>query len=139
MKTKWYQKLFASIINVLVIFILAIPLWLTDLSMPWEKFILVIVFFVYELLFLMIGNGRDLGMMVVGSHWRKKYSTRRRVIYAFFYAASFASMMFWIHYPLDVLILNLLLIQLPSVLLSGTTLHGWLAGMVTVMEDDAKD
>lgn len=133
MKTKWHHKLFASIINVLIVYILAIPLWLADLSTSADKVILIVAFFVYELLFLSIGSGRDPGMMVVGSYWQKHYSYRRKVIYAFFYAISFASVMFWVRFPLDVLVMNLLLLQLPSVLLTGTTLHGWLAGMISVV------
>lgn len=132
MRTKWHQKLLASVINVLILFILAIPLWQGNLPINTERIVLVAGLFAYELIFLLIRDGRDPGMRVVGSYWRKRYSLRRKVVYVFFYTLSFSSILFWIRFPFDVSILNLLFIQLPSVMLSGTTLHGWLAGMETV-------
>lgn len=140
MKTKWHQKFFASIINVLTVFILLTPIWFLDISAGWQKFIIIILFFAYELISMILAkDGRDFGMRVVGSRWRKDYSIRRKVVYAFFYTASFASVLYWVRYPFDLLAMNLLLIQLPSVLLSGTTFHGWLAGMVSVIgESDAR-
>lgn len=135
MKTKWHQKLLASIINALIVFIVIIPIWLFEISSGWQKLIIIMVFFFYELAFMLLAkDGRDLGMRVVGSRWRKNYSNRRKVVYTIFYTASFASIFFWVRYPFDLLLMNLLLIQLPSVLLSGTTFHGWIAGMTSVID-----
>ncbi len=65
-------------------------------------------------------------------YWRKHYTFRQHIKFNIFYTLSFSTIMLYVWFPLDLLILNLLLIQLPMSLITGTTLHGYLSGMETV-------
>lgn len=53
------------------------------------------------------------------------------ILYTFLYSLSFSTIVIWIFYPFDLLLFNLLFIQLPTVLLTGTTLHGYLSGRMS--------
>ncbi|HPQ79900.1 MAG TPA: hypothetical protein PLG47_05570, partial [Candidatus Dojkabacteria bacterium] len=57
------------------------------------------------------------------------------VIYAILYTLSYTTVVFYILFPFDLLIINLLFLQLPFVILKRTTLHGYLSGnMCTIIE-----
>ena len=71
---------------------------------------------------------RLLGMLALNSHWKTDYPIPSQLIHALLYSASFSTLLFWVWFPGDLLLLNLLCLQLPSVLATGTTLHGLLAG-----------
>ena len=60
--------------------------------------------------------------------WAKDYPIKNHIIFALLYSLSFATAVTWIVFPFDVLLVNLLCIQLPMVLKTGYTLHGYLAG-----------
>lgn len=135
--TNIIQKLIPSLINISAVAMIASPLFLLNWSFASLKIILMILFFSYNLLFLIFFKNRDLGMMVVKTYWKDEYPLLNKLIYIVLYTASFSTLIFWIWFPFDLLLINLLLIQLPCILLTGTTLHGYLAGkMVTVVKDD---
>ena len=122
------EKLLNSAINVLVALLLAAPCLLLNLSALQLKLVLVAVFFAENLESMLLHGYRLPGMWVLGSHWKMTYPMARQLMHAVFYSASFSTLLFWVWFPGDLLLINLLCLQLPCVLLTGTTLHGWLAG-----------
>ena len=74
-------------------------------------------------------------MIVFDTHWEKKsYSTLSKIIFSAVYTISFATLFFKLFFPFDLFLLNMFLVQLPLVHLTGKTLHGFLSGMVTVTQ-----
>lgn len=71
---------------------------------------------------------RCIGMRALGSYWAHNYSSRQKLLYSILYSASFATLVFYVYIPLDIFVVNMLLVQLPCIMLTGTTLHGFLAG-----------
>ena len=71
--------------------------------------------------------------MLMRTYYSGKYQKKNQLLYDIFYTASFSTIFFSILFPFDVLLLNILFIQLPMVLLTKTTLHGYLAGNVTTV------
>ena len=125
-------KFLASIINAIVALVItSFFLFLHGADLEW-KCLAIAVFFVYELVWLFTEDKRDLGMMVVGSHWSTPPSHAKYIIYNILYTLSFATLFFYVIFPLDLLLFNLIIIQLPFIIFSGTTLHGYLSGMRTI-------
>ena len=134
-QTNIIQKLIPSLINIIVVAILVSPLFILHWPYGLIKLILVILFFLYNLFFLAFFKNRDLGMIIAKTYWEKEYPLVNKLIYTIFYTGSFATLIFWIWFPMDLLLINMIFLQLPSILLTGTTLHGYLAGkMVTVVK-----
>ena len=122
------EKLFTSLINAVPACLLLLP-WLWLGLARWQYQLLLVGLFLAEnLLSLALADYRLPGMVLQGSRWQRDYPLRQRLLHALLYTASFASAVYWLWFPGDLLLLNLLLLQLPSVLLTGTTLHGWLSG-----------
>lgn len=67
-------------------------------------------------------------MRLLKIRWAKDYPLKERLIFAILYTASFATVVVWLFFPFDLLVFNLLFIQLPMVLATGYTLHGFLSG-----------
>lgn len=131
-RTSAPEKLAASVINAGLAFILSAPFYLLwGFGFAW-KLSAIVSFFVIEFLFFLLGDDRDFGMRIVGSRWKGKYSIPRHLIYNFLYTLSFATLFFHVWFPFDVFFFNLLCLQLPTVLITGTTLHGYLSGLETV-------
>lgn len=127
------EKLFASIINIIFVILVTSPLlFILGFSTKWKS-ITIIVFLFYELILIFTKQKRDLGMLVIGSYWKQPFTISQYIIFNIFYALSFATLFFQIIFPGDLLLINLLLIQLPCVMLTKYTLHGYLSGMVTVV------
>lgn len=70
-------------------------------------------------------------MILLNIHWKKDYSIKQQLLYVFLYTLSFSTIVIWVFFPFDLLIFNLLFIQLPTVLITGTTLHGFLSGKMS--------
>ena len=66
--------------------------------------------------------------------WKEEYPLLNQFIHAVLYTLSFSTLLFWIYFPFDLFLVNILLIQLPSILLTGSTLHGYLAGKMTTIK-----
>ena len=133
--TNIFQKIFPSIINALIIFIIS-PLLLvhTDKYVD-RKYIYIGLFFICCMFFQIFNKNQDLGMFLAGTKWKKDYPFKNQLIYNILYTLSFATLFFRVHFFLDVFLVNMLMIQLPFVLVTGTTAHGYFAGkMVTVRE-----
>jgi len=131
------EKLLNSAINALVALALSVPALFLSLSLVQLKLIIVTVFFLENLEAILFHNYQLPGMRILGTRWKARYSTSQQLVHAILYSASFSSLLFWVWYPGDLLLFNLLCLQLPCVLMTGTTLHGLLAGkMVDVKNLD---
>lgn len=130
--TNILEKAGASVVNAAIAFIVSSPLYFVwGFSIEW-KWSVIAALFLVEFAFFIFGQDRDLGMRVVGSRWRGRYSLGRHFIYNILYTLSFSTLFFHIWFPFDLFLINMLCIQLPTVLLTGTTFHGYLAGLETV-------
>ncbi len=133
--TNIFEKLFASLINVAIVCLLVSPSLLFDINFFLKKIIFISVFFAYSLFFIFYKDGRDVGMILIKSYWEKKYSYSNKIIYTLLYTASCASIFFHVWFPFDILIANLLFLQLPTIIVTKTTLHGYLSGnMKTIIK-----
>ena len=131
--TAW-EKLLNSAVNVGIVLILFLPLWLwLDTTITVKKMALIALFFTLKLGILFFNQNRSLGMMLTKTYWKEKYPLRHQLIQAVLYTLSFSTLLWWVYFPFDLFLANMLLIQLPTVLRTGTTFHGYVAGrMVTV-------
>lgn len=128
MKKDAWQKLFISVINVCFVATLSIPYFIA-LGFTFEyRLILVLLFLAYQLVILLFPKRRSIGAIVTRSFWNKEYSLKNHLIYAFLYTLSFSTLVIWIIFPFDLLLINLLLVQWPFVQRTGYTLHGYLSG-----------
>lgn len=130
-KTTIFQKAGASLINAVVILIFFIPVSFFMQDIALKKIAIIGMFFFYNILFLVFNKNRCLGMIVFGTHYSEKKSKVSHIIYNILYTLSFSTLLFWFYFPLDLFIANMLLLQLPMVLLTRTTLHGYLAGRIS--------
>lgn len=129
--TNALQKLSVSIINTLFVLILSSPFYSIFGLTTTYRVILVSLFFLYNLTFVFLTKNRCLGMILLKIHWKEDYPLKNQIIYVFLYSLSFSTIAIWIFFPFDLLLFNLLFIQLPTVLLTGTTLHGYLSGKMS--------
>jgi len=129
------QKLSVSIINTIFVVLLSLPFYFLFGFSTTYKVILVLIFFLYNLSFIFLTKNRCLGMIILHFHWKKVYPIKQQVLYVFLYTLSFSTIVIWILFPFDLLIFNLLFIQLPTVLLTGSTLHGYLCGRMSGYKD----
>lgn len=130
--TSILQKLFASIINVgLILIVSSFLIFLIGFNIKW-KIVTIILFLIYELVFLFTKSKRDVGMMIIGSSWQILPSNAQYVLYNLLYTLSFSTLLFHIKFLGDLLLINLLFIQLPFVIFTKTTFHGYLANMKTI-------
>lgn len=128
------QKLLASISNALLALIITTPFGIYySFDIKW-KLITIIIFLVYELSLLVTKSRRDIGMLLVSSHWKMPFTNSQYIIYNILYTLSFATLFFHIIFPGDLLLLNLLFIQIPYIIYTKSTLHGYLSGMATISE-----
>ena len=130
--TNALQKLSVSVINTLFVVLLSIPFYAIFHGLTIGYGItLVILFFLYNLSFIFLTKNRCLGMILLNIHWKEEYTLKNQIIYVFLYSLSFSTIVIWIFFPFDLLLFNLLCIQLPCVLITGTTLHGYLSGKMS--------
>ena len=129
-KTTAFWKLVKSIINTCYALLLSLPFFLF-FGFDWRYKIAVIsIFFVNQLIAALSPNHRDLGDLVTKTYWAKSYPTKYHIVFALLYTASFSTAFIWLYFPFDILLINLLFIQLPFVLKTGYTLHGYLSGKI---------
>ena len=125
--TNILQKIFPSIINIIIVFILSFPIYYF-LSITIWKISVIVLFFLYNLFFLIFYKNVCLGMMLCRTKWKEKINFQNELLYIVLYTLSFSTLFIWIWFPFDVFLINILLLQLPCVLITGTTLHGYLSG-----------
>jgi hypothetical protein len=129
--TNAMQKLAVSIINTSIVALASLPFYLIFEFTTAYKITLVLLFFFYNLIFVFTKDHRCIGMKILTIYWKEKYSTKKLLIYTLLYTLSFSTIVIWILFPFDLLIFNLIAIQLPCVLKTGTTLHGYLSGKIS--------
>ena len=133
--TNALQKLSVSVINTFFVILLSLPFYFLFSFSTTYKVILVLIFFLYNLSFIFLTKNRCLGMIILGIKWKEDYPIKQQILYTFLYSLSFSTIVIWIFFPFDLLIFNLLFIQLPTVLLTGSTLHGYLSGRMSGYKD----
>ena len=128
MKTTAWHKLLVSITNTALVAVLSVP-FLVLLGFILEyRLILVLIFLAYQLVILLFPGRRSLGAILTHTVWSKAYPLKNHLIYAVLYSLSFSTVVIWVVFPFDLLLVNLLLIQWPFVRKTGYTLHGYLSG-----------
>lgn len=129
--TTVFEKLGASIVNVLVALAIFSPFYFVVNDVLMQKLLLIGIFFLVTLLALFFNNNRGVGMTVMDtSYVRKRISLKRHFVYNVLYTLSFATLLFSFYFPFDLFLFNMLVIQLPTIYFTGTTMHGLLAGYV---------
>ena len=132
-ETNFIEKLLASALNVLIVGIFFLPVIFFDLDLISKKIIFISLFLLYNLLVLVFNKNRCFGMIILKTRWKEKYPFANQIIYILLYTFSFSTLLFWVYFPLDLFILNMIVFQLPVVIIKKTTLHGYLSGnMITV-------
>lgn len=132
-ETSALEKFMTSTINVVVVFILFLPFYFFDVGDLDKRFVLIGLWFFYNLMFLIYNDKRGVGMMVMKTRYARRYSMLHGFIYVVLYTLSFSTLFFWIYFPFDLFLFNILILQLPTVLIKKTTLHGYLSGKITTM------
>ncbi len=123
------EKLLPSILNATFALLLSLPFYLYfGFGLTW-KLSVIGIFYVLQVLDTHENmQFRCLGMRILGTVWEKRYTRLQKNIYSILYTLSFSTLFFYVYFPFDLLLINLLLLQLPAVYFSGTTLHGLLSG-----------
>ncbi|MFA6417468.1 MAG: hypothetical protein WCW61_04800 [Patescibacteria group bacterium] len=129
-----YQKFLASLVNAISVAIISFPIFYFLGFDFYFKLSLIIIFFIYETLFIFTKNKRDFGMLAVSSYWNDNVSSWRYFFYNILYTISFSTLLFHIWFPFDLFFINIIFVQLTCVLMTGDTLHGGLTGMRTVVK-----
>jgi len=132
-ETTVFEKLAASVINVLFVLVISMPVYFFVKDSLTKKFMIIGIFFVYNLVCMVFNENVCLGMMLMKTRYAREYSLSRHVLYVMLYTLSFSSLLFWIFFPLDLFLVNMLLLQLPTILIKKTTLHGYLSGNITTI------
>ena len=128
-----FKKLSASIINVIISFILFIPFYFIIKDTFILKVFFITIFFVYNLLFSMFGEWKCIGMIIMKLKYKDKYSRQQLILYNILYTLSFSTLLFYICYPFDLFIFNMIFLQLPTIIIKKTTLHWYISGNVTTV------
>lgn len=126
------EKVGASFFNMIIALGLSVPFLLILGPTLYWKISVIIMFGLYESFIFIFQKDRCFGMKIMDTYWRKHYTFKQHFIFNIFYTLSFSTLLIYIWFPLDLLIINILFIQLPMSLITGTTLHGYLSGMETV-------
>lgn len=124
------DKLGVSIINALIVIVATFPFLLFFGFDLRYRIVVGVAFFLYQIIIALTPSKRSVGMIVLKSEWSKRYSLANHLTFAVLYSLSFATALIWLFFPFDLLILNLIVVQLPMVLTTGYTLHGYLSGQM---------
>ena len=123
------DKFMSSIINAIVVFLFFLPVLIFfDFSILVKKIIFIVFMVIYRILFIVINENRSIGMILMGTYWEKRYPLSKQILHAILYTVSFSTLLFWIFFPFDLFLINLLLFQLLSMKLTGMTLQEYLSG-----------
>lgn len=126
-RTTIIQKLLPSVINAALVFFVSLPL-LEILPIYQWKLAVIGIFFIYNLFFLIFNRNRCLGMIMCGTYWNGKVHFKNEILFIFLYTLSFSTLLFSVYIPFDIFLVNMFLLQLPTIQLTGTTLHSYLSG-----------
>ncbi len=134
-RTYWHEKLAASLVNFTIVLTgtacICLPCGYDGIQ---SKIVFLAVSLAYLLAALLPADHRSVGMKLAGVHWAESYSRSRLLVYGLFYLLSFSTVLFYLWWPFDLLVINLLLVQMPCIFLTGTTLHGFLSGGIRTVK-----
>jgi archaellum biogenesis protein FlaJ (TadC family) len=129
------EKLLCSAVNAVVAAVFVIPFLFFDYTVLQLKLAFITAFLIENLISILFFGYRLPGMWLQATEWKAQYAMRNQFIHAVLYTMSFSTLCFWIWFPGDLFLINMLLVQLPCVMLTKNTLHGLLAGrMVDVKQ-----
>lgn len=128
--TNLLEKLLPSIVNFSIIVLLTTILVYIFNIKEWgsRKLLFISIMFIYNFCIAVFNNNRCIGMIIMNTYWDKEYTLKDRIFYSILYTLSFSTLLFYIFFPFDLLLFNLVCIQLPFVLTKHTTAHGYLSG-----------
>jgi hypothetical protein len=133
------EKLLPSVLNSLLALLLSLPIfYFLGPSLEW-KLSTILIFYLIQIVDT-DGHShfRCFGMTVFGTHWERGYTGLQRNIYTFLYTLSFSSLFLYVFFPFDLFLFNMFILQLPSVLLTGTTFHGFVSGNMRTQKPISK-
>jgi len=127
--TEPIEKLAASAYNAAIALTISLPIGLiSDFGIGW-RFAAVAIFFLMQVFETHRERGfRCLGMRIIGTRWARRYAAKQQALYTVLYTLSFATLFIHVFFPFDLFLANMLFLQVPSIYLTGTTMHGFLAG-----------
>jgi hypothetical protein len=128
------QKLIISAINVIIVLAVYSPLHFLIQSTLNKKLLIVAIFFITHQLFILTKTKHCIGMRLMKTKYKTIPTNLQYTIYSTLYTASFTTLLFHIYFPLDIFLVNMLLIQLPTIILTGTTFHGYLSGNISTVK-----
>ncbi|RJO59384.1 hypothetical protein C4546_02480 [Candidatus Parcubacteria bacterium] len=131
--TNLIYKILPSIFNILITFLLAAPFYFLFQEKLWWKIAWLTVFLLYNLVFEIRYN-RCLGMILFGTRYDQPRKLWQKIVYSIFYTLSFSTLLFFLWFPFDLLMVNLIFIQLPFVLITQTTFHGFISGNIKTIK-----
>jgi Zn-dependent protease with chaperone function len=122
-------KLLPSISNVIIAYVgaLSVNVMLGDIFT--FKMLLIGIFF-FHVYFCELMFGRCIGMMVCNTRYEQIRTPLQEFVYISLYTLSFSTLLFSMWFPLDVFMINILVLQLPFILFTKNTLHGFLSGNI---------
>jgi len=121
------KKATASAVNIGVVGTATAPVYFFLGLEPW-RLCSIASFFGYALLL----SRRCLGQMIAGTYQNQPTN----LAYAVLYTAGFATVIYWIWFPFDLMLANGLFVQIPCLLVFGNTLHGLATGRQTMTEQE---
>jgi hypothetical protein len=130
-RTTPFEKIAASVINAVFVFGLATPFllfWGPTLAWKWS---VIVLFALYEVFVFVVFKDRCFGMHVMNTYYMKRFRKRDHLLYCALYTLSFSTCFVYIWFPFDILLFNIFCVQLPMVLITGTTLHGYMSTIET--------
>ncbi|MEK7588224.1 MAG: hypothetical protein AAB438_00205 [Patescibacteria group bacterium] len=125
------EKVRNSVVHILILGIIFYPVTFFIKDIFLLKILFLLLVFIAQIVFVFLNNGRTLSHVIFKTYHKEKYKNWQWLVWSIFYTVSVASILFWVYFPFDLLILNLI-IQYITYLIAGTTLHQLLAGkMIT--------
>lgn len=117
------EKSLSSVINAGIALAISAPVYFFVHDAVWWKLSAIAAFY-------FVARYLNVSMRAVGSRWEQEYTKTQLEVWLAAYTASFATLFFWVFFPFDLFVANVVLLQVPTILLTGTTFHGFLAGGV---------
>lgn len=130
-----WEKIGASLINMGIVGIFFIPFHLLIADLLVKKVIFVLLFFIYITIFLCFNHNRCVGMMIMQMYYGGEFRFCAHLLYNVFYTMSFATCIFWVWIPGDLFMINMIFLQIPFIMFTGTTFHGYISGNIITMKD----
>ena len=106
--TTFLEKGLNSFISVAVLFILFIPILSLDISLLSKKLIFILFLFVYQIAIIVFNENISIGMIITKTSWKNNYPLHNQFVHAILYTASFSTLLFWIYFPFDLFLINML-------------------------------